>query len=117
MTKSQIAILQSYGRSILAGLITLYMAGVTDYQSYVYAFVAAIAPVVLRYLNKNDLAFGKINGNMSADALATEVVKVAEAAVKATAKKPSTKQLEQVANPKRTKSPAKKTTAKETTKK
>lgn len=117
MTKSQIAILQSYGRSILAGFITLYLAGVTDYQSYVYAFVAAIAPVALRYLNKNDLAFGKINGKMSADELATEAVKVVEAAVKAAPKKAAPKQLEQVANPKRTKTPAKKNTAKESAKK
>jgi hypothetical protein len=54
------AILASYGRSVLAGAATLYMAGVTDPKDLVYSLVAAIAPVALRYINPNDKAFGRL---------------------------------------------------------
>ncbi len=42
----------------LAACLTLYMAGVTDPKTLLMAGVAAIAPVVLRYLNPNDKSFG-----------------------------------------------------------
>lgn len=87
LTPAQTAMLQSYGRSFLGAALALYMAGNTDIYAYFYALVAAVAPVAIRYFNKNDIAFGKISGNSSADEVAAEVV----AAVKKVAKKPAAK--------------------------
>lgn len=99
LSKENIAILQSYGRSFLGASIALYLAGVTDPYMYLNALVAAIAPVAIRYFNKNDIAFGKISGNSTPDEVAAEVTK----AVKAVAKKKSV-----------AKAPAKKSTVKKT---
>ena len=52
------AIAASWGRSFLAAVLTLYMAGVTDPKTLLMAGVAAIAPVVLRWLNPQDKSFG-----------------------------------------------------------
>jgi hypothetical protein len=52
------AILASYGRSVLASGLALYMAGVTDPKDLWTALVAAIAPVAIRAINPNDKAFG-----------------------------------------------------------
>jgi hypothetical protein len=101
LTPANIAILQSYGRSFLGAAVALYLAGVTDPYLYLNAFVAAVAPVAIRYFNKNDIAFGKISGKSSPDQVAAEVV----AAVKKATKKAPTK------------APAKKSTAKKTTSK
>lgn len=59
MSKSLKDLLASYGRSVLAGVGTLYMAGVTDPKDLVWSLVAALAPVALRYANPNDPAFGR----------------------------------------------------------
>jgi hypothetical protein len=59
------------------------MAGNTDPYTYLYALVAAFAPVAIRFFNKNDIAFGKISGNSTSEEVAAEVVK----AVKKTATK------------------------------
>jgi hypothetical protein len=75
LTKSQKEMLQSYGRSFLGAALALYMAGNTDAYTYVYAFVAAFAPVAIRFFNKNDIAFGKISGNSTSEEVATEAVK------------------------------------------
>jgi len=75
LTKSQKEMLQSYGRSFLGAALALYMAGNTDPYTYLYALVAAIAPVAIRFFNKNDIAFGKISGNSTSDEFATEVLK------------------------------------------
>ena len=93
LTPEQNAMLQSYGRSFLGAVIALYLAGVTDAYQYLNAFVAAVAPVAIRYFNKNDIAFGKISGNSTPDEVATEVVKAVKkvAAKKAPAKKATTK--------------------------
>ena len=101
LSKENIAILQSYRRSFLGAAVALYLAGVTDPYLYLNAFVAAIAPVALRYFNKNDIAFGKISGKSTPEEVAAEVTK----AVKAAAKKAPAK------------APAKKSTAKKTTSK
>ncbi len=88
LTNSQKEMLQSYGRSFLGAALALYMAGNTDAYTYLYAFVAAFAPVAIRYFNKNDIAFGKISGNSTSEEVATEVVKaVKKAAAKKTEKK------------------------------
>lgn len=84
LTKSQKEMLQSYGRSFLGAALALYMSGNTDPYTYVYALVAAFAPVAIRFFNKNDIAFGKISGNSTSEEVATEVV---NALKKASAKK------------------------------
>jgi hypothetical protein len=101
LSKENLAILQSYGRSFLGAAIALYLAGITDPYMYINAFVAAIAPVALRYFNKNDIAFGKISGKSTPEELAAEVTKAVKSATK---KAPA-------------KSTAKKSTAKKTTSK
>ena len=53
------ALLASWGRSFVAASLALYMAGETDPKKLGMAGVAAIAPVVLRWLNPNDAAFGR----------------------------------------------------------
>lgn len=53
-------LLASYGRSVLAGVAALYVAGVTDPKDLWAALVAAIAPVALRAFNPNDTAFGRM---------------------------------------------------------
>ena len=53
------AALASYGRSFLSACIAVYLAGVTDPKAIIGAGVAAILPVLLRWLNPNDPAFGK----------------------------------------------------------
>lgn len=81
------AILASYGRSVLAGAATLYMAGVTDPQDLVYSLVAAIAPVALRYINPNDKAFGRLPKVEEVDAAVKTATPKKAPAKKAAAKK------------------------------
>jgi hypothetical protein len=77
------AMLASYGRSVLASGLALYMAGVTDPKDLWAALVAAIAPVALRALNPADKAFGILP-----DAKAVEkALKAAKAPLKKAAKK------------------------------
>jgi hypothetical protein len=82
ITKSQKEMLQSYGRSFLGAALALYLAGNTDVYTYLYALVAAFAPVAIRFFNKNDIAFGKISGNSTSQEVATEVVKAVKKATK-----------------------------------
>ena len=48
----------SWARSFMAAAIAVYMTGETDPKTIGMAGVAAILPVVLRWLNPNDAAFG-----------------------------------------------------------
>ena len=81
------ALLASYGRSVLASGLALYMAGVTDPKDLWAALVAALAPVALRALNPNDKAFGVLpDTGMISDALG-KIVPVKSAPKKKTAKK------------------------------
>jgi len=52
------AMAASWLRSFLAAGLAVYMAGVTDPKAIVMAGIAAVAPVILRYLNPKDAAFG-----------------------------------------------------------
>jgi hypothetical protein len=52
------ALVASWARSFLAAALALYMSGVTDPKTLAMAGVAAVAPVILRWLNPKDLAFG-----------------------------------------------------------
>jgi len=49
----------SWARSFIAASLTLYMAGETDPKTLGLAGVSAVVPVVLRWLNPNDSAFGR----------------------------------------------------------
>jgi hypothetical protein len=53
-----LAVAASYARSFLAAALALYMTGNTNPKDLAMAGVAAVAPVILRALNKNDKAFG-----------------------------------------------------------
>jgi hypothetical protein len=50
--------LASWARSFLAAGVAVYMAGVTDPKAIFSAGAAAVLPVILRYLNPKDTAFG-----------------------------------------------------------
>lgn len=52
------ALAASWARSFLAAGIAVYMAGVTDPKAIAGAGLAAVLPVILRYLNPKDAAFG-----------------------------------------------------------
>lgn len=52
------ALSASWGRSFMSASLALYLAGVTDPKTLAMAGVAAVAPVVLRWLNPNDKSFG-----------------------------------------------------------
>lgn len=52
------AMAASWLRSFLAAGLAVYMAGVTDPKAIAMAGVAAVAPVILRWLNPNDATFG-----------------------------------------------------------
>jgi hypothetical protein len=77
------AILASYGRSVLASGLALYMAGVTDPKDLWTALVAAIAPVAIRAINPNDKAFGVLPDAKAVD----QALKAAKAPVKKAATK------------------------------
>ncbi len=51
--------LASYARSFLAAALAVYISGNTDIGDIVAAGIAAAAPPLLRWLNKNDPAFGR----------------------------------------------------------
>ena len=53
-----LALLASYGRSILSAGLALYLAGVTDPKQLLWTLVSAVIPVLIRFLNPNDPAFG-----------------------------------------------------------
>lgn len=48
----------SWARSFMAAVVALYMAGETDPKKLGMAGVAAVLPVILRWLNPKDTAFG-----------------------------------------------------------
>jgi hypothetical protein len=57
MTQAK-AMAASWARSFMAAVLALYMAGVTDPKTLGMAGVAAVAPVILRWLNPHDKSFG-----------------------------------------------------------
>jgi hypothetical protein len=48
----------SWARSFMAAALAMWMAGITDPKTLAMGGVAAIAPVVLRWLNPKDASFG-----------------------------------------------------------
>lgn len=81
--KQLVALLASYTRSLLAAGLALYAAGVTDPGQMANALWAALLPVIIRYVNPNDAAFGRLPK--------PEEVAVAVSKAKAPAKKPAAK--------------------------
>ncbi len=86
MNEKTKALLASYGRSVLASGIALYMAGVTDPKDLWTALVAAVAPVALRAMNPNDKAFGILPDASVVDA-ALKTAKAPKKVVKKSVKK------------------------------
>tara|TARA_R110000868_G_scaffold7037_5_gene38597 strand:+ start:6338 stop:6523 length:186 start_codon:yes stop_codon:yes gene_type:complete len=52
------ALAASWARSFMAAALALYMAGVQDPKTLAMGGVAAVAPVILRWLNPHDKNFG-----------------------------------------------------------
>jgi len=59
MKPSDKAMLASYGRSIIAAVIAVYSTGNMNPSDLGKAALAALVPVLLRYVNPKDLAFGR----------------------------------------------------------
>ncbi len=53
------AMAASYGRSFASACIAVYLAGVTDPKAIGAAGLAAVLPVLLRWLNPKDAAYGR----------------------------------------------------------
>lgn len=51
--------LASYGRSFIAASLAVYMAGVTDPKAILSAGLAAVVPVLMRWLNPKDTVYGR----------------------------------------------------------
>jgi hypothetical protein len=58
ITEAQKAMAASYARSVLGAAVAVY-ASTGDVKMAANALWAAALPVIMRYLNPNDLAFGK----------------------------------------------------------
>lgn len=88
-TKALNAILASYGRSVLAGSLTLFLSGYNSWTDFALALVAAVVPVAIRAVNPNDPSFGKVDQAAVNAAIESAVAEVlaAEAAKKKPAKK------------------------------
>jgi hypothetical protein len=68
------AMLASWARSFVAAVVALYSAGQTDPAVLLNAGIAAVVPVIIRFLNKKDPAFGLIAKKVL-DAATAEVAK------------------------------------------
>lgn len=58
ITEAQKAMAASYARSVLGAAVAVY-ASTGDVKMAANALWAAALPVIMRYLNSNDSAFGK----------------------------------------------------------
>lgn len=106
MSKELKNVLASYLRSLLVGVSTLWLSGVTDWKMITFAMIAAVLPPFLRALDPNDPAFGRL----PSPAVVDKAVKKAPAKVtKSVAKKKASKSS--------AKKPVKKATVKRVTKK
>ena len=79
--------LASYGRSVLGAATAMYAAGVTDPETLVYSLVGAIVPVVLRAVNPNDKAFGRMPAESDIETALKNAKVIKKAAKKPAAKK------------------------------
>jgi hypothetical protein len=74
LSPSNKAMLASWARSFVAAVVALYSAGQTDPAMLLNAGIAAVVPVIIRFLNKKDPAFGLIAKKVL-DAATAEVAK------------------------------------------
>ena len=74
LSPSNKAMLASWARSFVAAVVALYSAGQTDPAMLLNAGIAAVVPVIIRFLNKKDPAFGLIAKKVL-DAAHAEVAK------------------------------------------
>jgi hypothetical protein len=81
------AMVASYGRSVIGAATTLYMAGVTNPKDLAYSLAGAIVPVLLRYANPNDKAFGRLPEAEEVEKALETVTAVKRPVVKKTATK------------------------------
>jgi len=51
----------SWGRVFLAAMTAQYMAGITDWSMLLNAGLAAVLPVVLRWLDPDDKVYGRVS--------------------------------------------------------
>ena len=65
LNKKTKAMLMSYVRSCVAAGLAVYMTGNTDPSDIGKAAVAAILPVLMRWANPSDKAFGRGGGGES----------------------------------------------------
>jgi hypothetical protein len=59
MSKQTKCMLASYARSVIAAVAAVASTGNTDPQDLAKAAVAALLPVIMRWANPNDQAFGR----------------------------------------------------------
>lgn len=52
------ALLASWARSFLAASLAVYLAGQSDPETLLKAGLAAVLPVIIRWVNPKDTAFG-----------------------------------------------------------
>jgi len=55
------ALLSSYGRSVIAAVLAVYMTGNTSPTDLVKAAIAALLPPLMRWAKPSDQAFGRDN--------------------------------------------------------
>jgi hypothetical protein len=61
MSKQTKAMLASYARSVIAAVAAVIATGNTDPQDLAKAAAAALLPVIMRWANPNDQAYGRGN--------------------------------------------------------
>jgi hypothetical protein len=59
LTAKNKAMLASYGRSLLGAAVAAYVASGNDWKAALNGLWAAALPVIIRYVNPNDTAFGR----------------------------------------------------------
>lgn len=60
LTAAHKTMLASYGRSVLGAAVSTYVA-TQDWKLALNALWAAALPVIMRYMNPNDQAFGRVS--------------------------------------------------------
>ena len=61
MSKQTKAMLASYARSVIAAVVAVIATGNTDPQDLAKAAAAALLPVIMRWANPKDPAYGRGN--------------------------------------------------------
>lgn len=83
--------LASYVRSAIGAGTAMYAAGITDPETLAYSLLGAIVPVLMRAINPNDVAFGRLPDVTVVDKALKSAKVVKKAPVKKAAKKAPTK--------------------------